>query len=88
MFAFTLGPSQIVLLLLLGVLLFGNRLPEVGKSLAKAIRGFQDGMRGVEDQIGEAMTPAEPALAAPRPPQCVSHGLPKLDLNGDAAPSA
>jgi sec-independent protein translocase protein TatA len=85
MFAFTLGPSQIAILLLLGVVLFGNRLPEIGRSLAKAIREFQKGLNGIEDQISAAVMPHAPALAAP--PR-VSTGLPRCDVTDNAKPSA
>ncbi len=88
MFAITLGPSQIVILLLIGVLLFGHRLPEVGRSLAKAIREFQNGLNGIEDRISEAITAPEPALSGPRAPQRVSPGAPRLNGTGDSAPSA
>ena len=36
LFAFALSGQTIVVLLILGVLLFGRRLPEVGQSLGKA----------------------------------------------------
>lgn len=87
MFAFTLGPSQILILLLLGALLFGNRLPEMGRSLARAIREFQNGLNGIEDKIGAAIAAPEPAPSSPRPPQRVASRLLPPELNGDAAGS-
>jgi sec-independent protein translocase protein TatA len=47
----SLGTWDMVLLLVLGLLLFGKRLPEVGKSLGKGIVEFKKGLKGVEDDI-------------------------------------
>src|SRR3979409_1156078 len=47
-----------------GLLIFGKRLPEVGKSLGKGIVEFKKGLKGVEDEISQV--DAAPA-AAPRP---------------------
>lgn len=46
-----LGPMEITLLLLLAVLLFGKRLPELGRSLGRAIVEFKRGYHGLEDEV-------------------------------------
>ena len=51
------------LLLAIGILLFGNRLPEVGRSLGKGIVEFKKGLKGVEDDIDGG------APRAPEPPR-------------------
>jgi sec-independent protein translocase protein TatA len=79
MFAITLGPSQIVILLLVGILLFGNRVPNLGRVLAKTIREFQNAWHGIEDQVSEALTGPAPDPRVPR----LSVGLPRLDTPGD-----
>jgi len=38
----------------LGLLIFGKRLPEVGRSLGKGIVEFKKGLKGVEDEVEEA----------------------------------
>jgi len=43
-----------MILLILGLLIFGRRLPEVGKSLGKGIVEFKKGLQGIEDEIDEA----------------------------------
>ena len=54
-----------------GLLLFGKRLPEVGKSLGKGIVEFKRGLKGIGDEIeaeSEKPTPlpkAEPAKPLP-----------------------
>ena len=50
----------------LGLLLFGKRLPEVGRSLGKGIVEFKRGLKGISDEIeDESSKPA----ALPKPAQ-------------------
>ena len=37
----------------IGLLIFGKRLPEVGRSLGKGIVEFKKGLKGVEDEISQ-----------------------------------
>lgn len=48
-------PMTWVILLALGLLIFGRRLPEVGRSLGKGIVEFKKGLAGVDDQITETV---------------------------------
>jgi sec-independent protein translocase protein TatA len=85
-FAFlTLNPMEIIILLGIGVLLFGRKLPEMGKMLGKGLVEFKKGMTGMEDEVmGSINTPArhEPApLETPRPPQRVNVTAPKFEDN-------
>ncbi len=48
---FAPGPAEMMIILAIGVLLFGKRLPEVGRSLGKGIVEFKKGVRGIEDEI-------------------------------------
>jgi sec-independent protein translocase protein TatA len=42
-----IGPTEIILLLLLALLLFGaKRLPEIGRSLGSGMREFKDSVSG------------------------------------------
>jgi sec-independent protein translocase protein TatA len=43
-----------------GLLLFGKRLPEVGRSLGKGIVEFKKGLKGVEDEVETASEPKPP----------------------------
>src|SRR5439155_24086071 len=88
-FAFmTLTPTSIIVLLLLGVLLFGRKLPEMGKYLGKGIVEFKKGLRGMEDEVDAghhtANRPDPTALEAPRPPQRVATTAPKFEDNAAA----
>lgn len=48
---FNLQPGEMVVVMLVAVLLFGKKLPEVGRSLGKGIIEFKKGLRGVEDEF-------------------------------------
>ncbi len=61
-----LGPWEMALLLLLALLLFGKRLPEVGKALGKGIVEFKKGVKGIEDEIEDASS--KPASSPASPP--------------------
>ncbi len=81
---FNLGVPEMLLLLLVGVLLFGRRLPEVGRYLGKGMVEFRKGLKGLEDEIETTSTPTrqEPsALEPPRPPQRVATTAPKFEDN-------
>lgn len=56
------GWGEMLIFGAVGLLIFGKRLPEVGKSLGKGIMEFKKGLSGVEDN--EAQTPAQPAHPA------------------------
>ncbi len=48
------GGAEWIILLVLGLLIFGRRLPEVGRSLGRGIVEFKRGIRGIEDEIDDA----------------------------------
>ena len=80
---FGLGPQEIALIVVIGVLLFGRKLPEVGRYLGKGIIEFKKGIKGLEDDVeGTAVQrQPEPALEQPRPPQRVTATAPKFEDN-------
>jgi sec-independent protein translocase protein TatA len=51
---YTPGIWEILAILLVALLLFGRRLPEVGRSLGRGIVEFKKGLRNVEDEIERA----------------------------------
>ncbi|MCD4700205.1 MAG: twin-arginine translocase TatA/TatE family subunit [Phycisphaerae bacterium] len=54
-----IGWPEWLLIGLVAVLLFGRRLPEVGRSLGKSLVEFKKGLRGVKDDIEEAANETE-----------------------------
>lgn len=51
---FGLGPVEMMIIGVLAVLLFGNKLPEVAKNMGKSFSDFKKGMHGVEDEVNSA----------------------------------
>ena len=48
---FNLSPFEIMMILGIGVLLFGRKLPDVGRYLGKSITEFKKGVKGLEDDM-------------------------------------
>jgi sec-independent protein translocase protein TatA len=74
-----LGTWEIIMILIAGVLLFGRRLPEVGRYLGKGIIEFKRGLKGVEEEIDVTATHATSAPEPPRPPQRIAPSTPKFE---------
>ncbi len=51
------GPMEMLIIGAIAVLLFGKRLPEVGRSLGKGIVEFKKGVRGIEEDLDTPSTP-------------------------------
>jgi sec-independent protein translocase protein TatA len=45
------GVTEWIIIGAFGLLIFGKRLPEVGRSLGKGIVEFKKGLKGIEDDI-------------------------------------
>jgi sec-independent protein translocase protein TatA len=87
-----LSAWSIVLLLILGVILFGKQMPDVGKWLGKTVKSVKDGLQGVENEI-ETPTRPPTALESPRPPQRITATpatptAPRFEDAGITAPGA
>ncbi len=79
---FGLGPMEIVVLVVLGVLLFGKNLPSMGRYIGKSIVEFKKGVKGLEDDVEGGAAPradAPPQDQHLRPPQRVSVTAPKFE---------
>ena len=57
-FAFlpSLGPMEMMVVGFIALLIFGNRLPTVMRSLGKSVTEFKKGVSGVEDSVENAVT--------------------------------
>jgi sec-independent protein translocase protein TatA len=59
------GGAEWIIIAAIGLLLFGKRLPEVGRSLGKGIVEFKKGLKGVEEEVEQASD--HPAAATDQP---------------------
>lgn len=50
---------------IIAVLLFGNRLPEVGRSFGRSIMEFKKGMREMQNEVDAAVNQAPPRSKSP-----------------------
>jgi sec-independent protein translocase protein TatA len=84
-----LGMGEILVLLLIGVLLFGRKLPDIGRSLGKTVVEFKKGVSGLEEEVsagGSARPAIEPEPV--KPPQRVTpSGAPRFE-DAPAAPAS
>ena len=46
-----MGPGEMILVGLIALLLFGNRVPDVMRSVGRGIKEFKSGLSGVQDEI-------------------------------------
>jgi sec-independent protein translocase protein TatA len=49
------GGIEWIVILIVALLIFGKRLPEVMKNMGRGIVEFKKGVKGVEDDVEEAM---------------------------------
>ena len=55
-FAFIPGTQELLIIAFVALLIFGNRLPSVMRSLGKSVTEFKKGIEGIEDDIDHAVT--------------------------------
>ena len=60
------GHYEVLILGVLGLLLFGNRLPEIGRSLGRGIVEFRKGIKGIESEIDQAGNAPDQSQQAPQ----------------------
>ncbi len=49
-----LGPMEMLIVGAVALLMFGNRLPEVARSMGRSIKEFKGGMNEIEDEVKNA----------------------------------
>lgn len=63
--------AEWIVILVIGLLLFGRKLPEIGRSLGQGIRQFKSGLNEVADQAIPSNQQPNPAYPQPPLPQGV-----------------
>lgn len=100
-----IGPWEIAIVLVLALLIFGPRkLPDLGSSLGKSIRGFKKGLKETEDEVTTAVaeardtsdvnpaepqaTPAQATTTAPAAPVAEAVAAAAVSMEQPAAEAA
>jgi sec-independent protein translocase protein TatA len=52
-----IGPVEMMVVGVVALLLFGNRVPETMRSLGRGFKEFRDGMKGIESDIDREVSP-------------------------------
>ena len=78
-----IGPWEWIIIGIFALLLFGKRLPEVGRSLGKGIIEFKKGIRGIEDEIDSSSRDLHKPYEPPR-----SSNNPQPDVTKFEPPSS
>ena len=63
---FGVGSGEMLMLMVIALLLFGKRLPEVARSLGKGMTEFKKGMYDIQDELTSA-TSTRPNSSQSRP---------------------
>ena len=63
---FNLGPQEMLVFGVIAVLLFGKRLPEVGRSLGKGLIEFKKGLRDIQSDVEGSMDTSDRRRASHR----------------------
>ena len=80
-----IGAQEMLLLLVLGILLFGRKLPDIGRSFGKTIVEFKKGVKGIEDEVSEPSAPR--AAIEPEPVKAPQRVTPTSAPKFDDAPA-
>jgi sec-independent protein translocase protein TatA len=69
LFAFfegALSPSHLLVVVVVGLILFGRQLPEMGRALGKGLLEFRKGLQGIEDELAGGPSPTPDRELPPR----------------------
>ena len=73
------GLTEWIIIGALGLLIFGKRLPEVGRSLGKGIVEFKKGLKGIEDDVEQVDPDTSNSRSRPVLTHDESKGAAKFD---------
>lgn len=62
---FNIGNSELLIILVIALILFGSRLPDVARSLGKSVNQFKRGLKDVEEGMNAPDDPPAPPKSLP-----------------------
>ena len=60
-----LGMTELMIIAFISLLIFGNRLPSVMRSLGKSVTEFKKGVSGIEEDLDNAVTAEKKPTTTP-----------------------
>lgn len=89
---FGIGLPEMALIMVLALLVFGpKKLPEIGRSMGKALKGFQDASREFEEEFKREAEKIEKTVTEPMkasleesPPKALSPQPPETDIDASS----
>jgi sec-independent protein translocase protein TatA len=60
-----LGTTELLVVAFVSLLIFGNRLPSVMRSLGKSVTEFKKGVSGIEEDLDNAVTAEKKPTTTP-----------------------
>ena len=78
-FAFDLNPVTMLILLLLGVMLYGKKLPDIGRQLGQSLLELKRGMSDLGDQATTSMSRASEPAPSSSPSHSEEAQAPKFE---------
>ncbi|MFM7652857.1 MAG: TatA/E family twin arginine-targeting protein translocase [Vulcanococcus sp.] len=90
---FGIGLPEMAVIAAIGLLVFGpKRLPELGKTLGRTLKGFQSASKGFEEEFRKAVDNVEaevsPGPTATLPQSSSEAALPQVPAGVDEKPGA
>jgi TatA/E family protein of Tat protein translocase len=72
LFGFAINPLAMIVIMIIALLIFGEKLPEVARGLGKGLMEFKKGLKGIEEELDRPL----PALPPPPPQSQGQYGYP------------
>jgi sec-independent protein translocase protein TatA len=81
---FGLNPATLVILVFIGVLLFGKDLPDVARKLGKQLLDLRRSLQGLHEDVLNDRPTQRPAEPIARPPQRIAPTAKKFEIDPPA----